>query len=130
MARMLVSDDDPASCRLVAAIFRADNIEVTVAHDGAAGCARADELEPDVILLDVRMPGMDGLEVLRRLRPHERGIPVVMLTAEHEVKVAVRAIQLGAFDYQTKPIDQDDLELAVKRALETRALRAEVAELR
>src|SRR5688500_2387820 len=94
MPRMLVVDDDAASCRLVAAIFREENIEVTTAPNGTIGLARVDEVQPDIILLDIRMPDVDGLEVLQRLRPQERGIPVVMLTAEHDVKHAVRAMQL------------------------------------
>jgi DNA-binding NtrC family response regulator len=130
MTRLLVVDDDDASRRLVAAIFRADNMEVVAASDGASGLARVEELDPDVVLLDVRLPDIDGLEVLRRLRPAERGLSVIMLTAHNDVKLAVRAIQLGAFDYHTKPVDQDEIELAVKRALETRALRTEVADLR
>ena len=130
MTRLLVIDDDPASRRLVAAIFEADGMEVVQAADGAAGMAQVEASRPDVILLDVQMPELDGMEVLRRLRPSERGIPVIMLTAEHDVKLAIRAMHLGAFDYQTKPVDQEELELVVKRALETRALRTEVADLR
>jgi len=129
MTRLLVIDDDAASCRLIAGIFRGE-LEVAAAHDGASGLARADELAPDVILLDIRMPDLDGLEVLERLRPAERGVPVIMLTAERDLKLAVRAIKLGAFDYQTKPVDQDELAIVVQRALETRALRTELAELR
>jgi DNA-binding NtrC family response regulator len=128
--RLLVIDDDPASCRLVAAMFRGEPLEVAIANGGEAGLARIDELAPDVVLLDVRMPDLDGIDVLRRIGPQERGVPVIMLTAENDVKLAVQAIQLGAFDYQTKPVDQDQLVRAVKRALETRALRTEVATLR
>ncbi len=130
MTRLLVIDDDPASRRLVAAIFEAEGFEVSQAPDGLSGMAQVDAIEPDVVLLDVRMPDLDGIEVLRRLRPTERGLQVIMLTAEHEVKVAIRAIQLGAFDYQTKPVEQDELVLVVRRALERRRLEQEVADLR
>jgi DNA-binding NtrC family response regulator len=130
MAKVLVVDDDATSCRLVRAILADEDIELVVANTGEAGLARADEVAPDVIVLDIRMPDVDGIEVLRRLRPAERGIPVIMLTAEHDVKLAVRAMQLGAFDYHTKPLDPDELVLVVRRALETRALRTEVAALR
>jgi DNA-binding NtrC family response regulator len=128
--KLLVIDDDFASRRLVAAIFEAEGIEVFQAIDGVSGMAQVDAIEPDVILLDIRMPDLDGMEVLRRLRPNERGVPVIMLTAESDMKLAIRAIQLGAFDYQTKPVNQDELVLVVKRALETRALKTEVADLR
>ncbi|MGE3769042.1 MAG: sigma-54-dependent transcriptional regulator, partial [Kofleriaceae bacterium] len=130
MTRLLVIDDDPASRRLVAAIFEAEGFEVSQAPDGLSGMAQVDAIEPDVVLLDVRLPDLDGIEVLRRLRPTERGLQVIMLTAEHEVKVAIRAIQLGAFDYQTKPVEQDELVLVVRRALERRRLEQEVADLR
>jgi two-component system nitrogen regulation response regulator GlnG len=130
MPHMLVVDDDAATCRLVTAMFREENIGVATAATGTLGLARALELEPDVILLDIQLPDIDGFEVLQRLRARERGVPVVMLTAEHDVKHAVRAMQLGAFDYQTKPVDHDELVLVIKRALEHRALKTEIAELR
>jgi DNA-binding NtrC family response regulator len=130
MRRLLVIDDDPASCRLVAAIFKPEGLEVSAVHDGPAGIARFAELAPDLVLLDMQMPTMDGLEVLHQLRAHDPTTPVVMLTAERDLKTAVRAIQLGAFDYQTKPVDHDEIVIAVKRALEVGALKREVAELR
>ncbi len=130
MTRLLVIDDDPASRRLVTAIFQAEGMEVIEAPDGLSGIKAVEASAPDIVLLDIRMPELDGMEVLDELRPAESGIMVVMLTAEHDVKLAIRAIQLGAFDYQTKPVDQDELALVVKRALETRALKTEVADLR
>src|SRR4051812_7080536 len=99
MTRLLVVDDDAASCRLVSAIFAAEAIDVAVAGDGAGGLASIAELAPDAVLLDVRLPDLDGLEVLQRVRATADAPPVIMLTAEHDVKLAIRAIQLGAFDY-------------------------------
>jgi DNA-binding NtrC family response regulator len=128
--RLLVIDDDAASCRLVQAVFAAHGVLVSAAHDGATGLARMRDEEPDVVVLDLRLPDIDGLEVLERLRASAPAIPVVMLTAHGDVRTAVRATQLGAFDYQTKPIDPEELALVVRRALETRALRTEVEDLR
>ncbi len=129
-ARVLVVDDDEASCRLVKAIFQAEGIEVLMAHEGRTGLDRALTQRPDAVLLDVRLPGLDGLEVLEQIKAALPALPVVMLTASRDVKTAVRATQLGAFDYLTKPIDQDEVVLVVRRALENQALRKEVEELR
>jgi two-component system response regulator AtoC len=130
MRKVLVVDDDQASCRLVAASAKAEGMEVAMALDGIAGLARFREWRPDVVLLDIQMPDMDGLEVLRLIRTTDADIPVVMLTAERDLKTAVRATQLGAFDYLGKPVDHEELMLTLRRALETRALKDELAELR
>ncbi len=130
MTRLLVVDDDLPTCRLFTAVFKAQGIEIAVAHDGRAGLARFDELAPDAVLLDLQLPELDGIEVLTRLRERAPQTPVVMLTADRDVKTAVRAIQLGAFDYLSKPIDHEELVLVVRRALERRALEREIAELR
>jgi DNA-binding NtrC family response regulator len=127
---LLVIDDDEASCRLVKATFKAEGIDVLMTHDGAAGLERAIANHPDVVLLDVELPELDGLQVLERLKAAAPSLPIVMLTASQDVKIAVRATQLGAFDYLTKPIDHDEILLVVRRALEARALRLEVEDLR
>lgn len=126
----MVIDDDPASCRLVQAVFASDGLSVLAAHDGKSGLERARSERPDVVILDLHLPDLDGLEVLDRLRSENASTLVIMLTAHADVKTAVRAIQLGAFDYQTKPIDPEEFALVVRRAFETRALRVEVEELR
>jgi two-component system nitrogen regulation response regulator GlnG len=128
--KLLVIDDDAASRRLVQAIFAGDSFEVIAAHDAQAGLERAASEKPDVIILDLQLPDLSGLEVLDRLRAWDATVPVVMLTAHAEVKSAVRATQLGAFDYQTKPIDPEQFMLVIRRAAETRALKSEVADLR
>jgi DNA-binding NtrC family response regulator len=99
-------------------------------HDGQAGIDRARTDPPDVILLDLRLPGIDGLEVLAKLKQEVSALPVVMLTAHQDVKTAVRATQLGAFDYLTKPFHNEEIVVVVRRALQTRALELEVEDLR
>src|SRR5213596_1010761 len=84
--RILVVDDDQASCRLIRAIFTADECEVLIAHDGAEGLNRATADRPDVVLLDVGLPVLNGLEVLERLKALAPSLPVVMLTASRDVK--------------------------------------------
>jgi two-component system nitrogen regulation response regulator GlnG len=127
---LLVIDDDQPSCHLVTAIFSREGIHVLSAHDGRSGLERATAHLPDLVLLDLHLPDLGGLEVMEQLQARAGGPPVVMLTAERDVKMAVRATQLGAIDYLTKPIDHDDIVLVVRRVLETRVLQREVAALR
>jgi DNA-binding NtrC family response regulator len=127
---LLVIDDDQASCRLVRATFKAEGIQVLAAYDGPAGLAAVDAEHPDVVLLDVQLPSGSGVELLERLKATHPSLPVVMLTASHDVKTAVRATQLGAFDYLTKPIDPEEIVVVVRRAMDARALHLEVEDLR
>jgi DNA-binding NtrC family response regulator len=130
MARVLIIDDDDTACRLVRAILSTERHEVVFAHDGAAGLKRAQADALDLLVLDLELPGLDGLTVLERLKEARPDLPVVMLTARSEIKVAVRATQLGAFDYLVKPVDADALVGVARRALELGALRSEVRVLR
>jgi DNA-binding NtrC family response regulator len=128
--KLLVIDDDEASCRLIKAIFKADGFEIVAAHDGASGLSKAATDLPDVVLLDLHLPGLDGLTVLEKFKATSPSVPVVMFTGSRDIKAAVRATQLGAFDYLTKPVNHEEIKVVVRRALETRALRLEVQELR
>jgi DNA-binding NtrC family response regulator len=127
---LLVIDDDEANCRLLKHIFAREGFEVLTARDGQTGLQLAADGRTDVILLDLRMPGMGGLEVLSELRARQPATPVLMLTGSRDVADAVKAIKLGAMDYLTKPFERDELVAVVRRALETRALRLELQELR
>ena len=127
---LLVIDDDEASCRLVKATFSSEGFDVIAAHDGPSGVSAVAAVQPDVVLLDLRLPGLGGLEVLERLKAASPSLPVIMLTASRDLKPAVRATQLGAFDYLTKPFDVEELLIVVRKAVQTRALEKEVEELR
>lgn len=129
-AKLLVIDDDDASCRLATAVFAAEGLEVVVAHDGPSAVRRAMSDQPDVVLLDLHLPGLGGLQVLEQLKTARPAMPVIVLTSSHDVKNAVRAMQLGAVHYLTKPMNQDEAVAVVQRALETRMLRLEVEALR
>jgi DNA-binding NtrC family response regulator len=128
--RILVIDDDQAVCQLIAAMFRVENFDVFSAQDGPLGLNAARTERPDVVLLDLGMPGLDGMAILERLKQDSPSLPVVMLTGSPDVKDAVRAMQLGAFHYLTKPINRDEVAIVVRRALESRAMRRELDELR
>jgi len=127
---LLVIDDDVMTCRVIESIFRAEDMEVTAMHDGQSGINHARTHSPDVLLLDLRLPGLDGLEVLAKIKQEVPALPVVMFTADQDVKAAVRAMQLGAFDYVTKPFHREEIVVVVRRALQTRALQIEVEDLR
>ena len=126
---VLVIDDEPgvrASVRMVL-----DGVcEVLEAPDGPSGIEIARNQDVDVCLLDVRLPGMEGIEVLERLKRVDPGLEVVLVTAVRTVRTAVEAMKLGAYDYLTKPFGTDDLRGVVSRALERRALQREVRYLR
>ena len=128
--RLLAIDDDELNCELVTAIFGPEGFDVVVAHDARSGLERAAIDDPDIVLLDLHLPDRSGLDVLEQLRRADPGRVVIMLTGNGDVQTAVRAMQLGAFHYLTKPVDREELVVVVRRAMENRALRAEVAALR
>jgi len=128
--KVVVIDDDPIGGRLLRAILAPEGMEVVIATDGQAGLALVEAATPDVVILDLRLPGVGGLEVLERLRSAHPNLPIIMLTAFGEVRTAVQATKLGAFDYLTKPVEHEQLLFSVRRALETHVLRVEIEELR
>jgi DNA-binding NtrC family response regulator len=127
---LLVIDDDAPSCRLVKAIFEAEGLKVVTAQDGQSGLAAAESHRPDIALVDLQMPDVSGFDVLERLNVLMPGITTIMLTGSKDLRNAVKAMRLGAFDYLTKPMNQEEVVLVVRRALENRALREEVQDLR
>ncbi|MCP4227208.1 MAG: sigma-54-dependent Fis family transcriptional regulator, partial [Actinomycetia bacterium] len=91
--------------------------EVRVAHSAEAGLDELGGFQPDLVLLDYQLPGMNGLEALERLKAHDRQIRVILMTAHGNVQVAVDAMKAGAGDYLTKPISLAELKLAIERVL-------------
>jgi DNA-binding NtrC family response regulator len=128
--KVLVVDDDEMSCKLVKMIFEGEGLDVIVAHEGRSGLDRVIADAPDVVLLDLEMPGMGGAATLEQLKISSPELPIIMVTAHRELEHAISALKHGAFDYLTKPIDHDTLIAVVHRALETSALRTEVRKLR
>lgn len=117
--KVLVVDDDPLMRRIVSQSFDRNAYELIEAESGLAGVACALELHPDLILLDVMMPEMDGFEVIRRLRSHPltQNVPILLLTAISEISEKVYGMQLGADDYITKPFDPRELRARVQAHL-------------
>jgi len=123
-ARILIVDDTPVNLRLFEAKLTAEYFEVLTAGDGPSGLDAADREQPDLILLDVMMPGMDGFEVCRRLRsnPRTRHIPVVMVTALTDVADRVRGLEAGADDFLSKPVNDIALFARVRSLVRLKTL--------
>ena len=128
--RVLVADDTLTNRRLLAAVFKTEGFDVTLAEDGKQALAAATAALPHVALLDLHMPVMNGLETLEQLKKLAPNLPVIMLTAHGDIPTAVDAIRLGAYDFLTRPINNDKLVLTVKRAIERLELMGEVQVLR
>lgn len=109
-ARVLIADDDPVTVELLQEFLVAKGYEVLTAGDGAETLQKVKKERPQVILLDILMPKLDGLEVLQQLRQIDQEVGVIMITAVSEEETARKATELGAFDYIVKPLDLPYLE--------------------
>ncbi len=127
---VLIIDDDESLRRVVEYNLREDGYQVVTASDGRSGLDRCRESAVDLVLTDVRMPEMDGLELLARLKAMQPHLPVIVLTAHGTIDSAVEAMKVGAFDYLTKPFSRDQLLASVHKAFELAALASENRQLR
>src|SRR5438270_3417162 len=131
MPSVLIVDDEPNIRRMVGALLGAEGYEVRDAQDGTSGLQRALENEPDVLLLDLMMPGdMDGMATLAQVREKLPDVPVVMMSGRAGLSDAVRATKLGAFNFLEKPLSPEGVLLALSSALELRQVRREAKTLR
>ena len=124
---VLIVDDERTLARAVKAFLQESGYEAEIAYDGEQAIGMLESLRPDVVFSDVRLPGIDGIELLRRIRAFDPAIPVVMMTAYGTIEGAVEAVKLGAFDYLTKPVDLEELKLMGDRAREHSQLRQELS---
>ena len=124
-SRILVVDDEESHRIMLRAVLKEEGYEVSEATDGTEA-VKAVEQEPfDLILLDIRMTTMDGIEALTEIRKISPLVPVLIMTAYASVKTAVEALKAGAFEYLTKPLDIEELKILIEKALELYQLRAE-----
>jgi two-component system response regulator AtoC len=130
MSRVLVIDDDASLRFTLEAVLSDAGLVVEACDGGVSGLAAFEARGADTVLTDLAMPGMDGMQVLERMRANDPSVPVLMLTAHGSERVAVAAMKAGAFDYIPKPFDPDELVLAVRRAIDWRELRLQNARLR
>ena len=124
--RILVVDDAEGIRTYLANLLELKGYDVDTAEDGRRALALLEGgANPDVVILDVMMPGMDGLETLKRIREFEEEIPVVMLSVVGTASTIVEAMRLGAVDYLNKPFEEEELEITLEKVLESKALQRE-----
>jgi len=128
--RIVVIDDEVNAATALETLLREDGYEVARAQDARAGLSLLEKTEADVVLTDLRMPGMDGLELLGRIKEMRPETMVILMTAYGTVKTAVKAMKLGAEDYLGKPIDVEELEVVLQKVLEKKRLLEETRLLR
>ncbi len=124
MPKVLVVDDEADMRWLLTGVLRDQGLEVVTAEDGQVALEQITRESPDVVLLDLKMPGLDGIQVLEQAKAVDPHMPVVIITAYGNLPSAVQAMRLGAYDYLTKPFDNDEILFTVRRALEKRELEA------
>jgi len=120
--RILIVDDEEPIREVLASLLEAGGYEPTTATDGAEALKCLDKAGFDLVLSDILMPVMDGLEFLKKIHAREPDLPVVMVTAMNDISAAIGALRTGAYDYLLKPFDKDQLYFSVRRALEHRRL--------
>ncbi len=127
---IMIVDDESSVRESLAQWFRIDGYRVDMAPDGASALQKLQENPWDIILLDIKMPGMNGIELQNRIKQIDKNIVTIVITAYATVDTAIQALKEGAFDYITKPIDPDDLSRLIKNAVEQRKLVTENIQLR
>lgn len=129
--RILIAEDSQRTREQLQTILRADDLyDVDVIADGAAALETLASGGYSIFLTDLKMPGLDGMQLIQRLRERQVPATVIMLTGHGSVDLAVQAIRLGAYDFLTKPVDADHLRLVIERALRERGLMDELVQLR
>jgi len=117
-ARILIVDDEPSALELLEVYLSEKGYEVSCAMSGSECTRKVASFKPDILILDIRLPDADGLDILKRLKEEKSTAHVIIITAFHDMTTTIKAMKLGAFEYIPKPIDVDELEAAIGRALE------------
>src|ERR1051326_3914224 len=128
--RLFIVDDEPGICRVLSTFFTREGWEVMTFHSPAEALKALPGSDVDVLITDLQMPDMTGVQFLEALRKDGHTMPVLMITAHGTIATAVQAMRLGAYDYLTKPFDMEAVKLAAERALSHGRLQQENAYLR
>src|SRR5689334_15613400 len=128
--RILIVDDEHLIRWSLEQNLKKQNYDVLTAGNGEDALKLVREEQPDLVLLDIQMPGISGLEVLEKVKEIDEDIIVIMVTAQGGLETAVTAMRMGAYDYINKPFNLDEMAIVIRKALETSSLRREVAGLR
>jgi two-component system response regulator AtoC len=126
MAKILVIDDDLSICETLKLYLTEEGYEVFTAATGTEGLNQFVENSPDVTILDIRLPDVDGFTILEELREEDENAKVIMITAHHDMESTINAMKRGAFDYIHKPVNVDELELAIKKAVKSREMEKKI----
>ncbi len=124
---VLIVDDERTLARAIKAFLIAEGFEAEVAGDAESALPMLERLRPEVVFTDMRLPGMSGIEFLKRVREFDAAVPVIIMTAHGTIAGAVEAVKLGAFDYLKKPVDLEELRLLADRAREHSQIRQELS---
>ncbi|WP_413733403.1 acetoacetate metabolism transcriptional regulator AtoC [Sodalis sp. RH21] len=124
--RILIADDEKSVRIMLAAVFSQHGHQIICADDGEQAIALFRQHKPDIVLMDIRMPNINGIEALQAMRGIYQDVPVILMTAYAAVETAVEALRLGAFDYVVKPFELDELKLLMGRALQLREMKQEI----
>jgi PAS domain S-box-containing protein len=128
MNKLLLIDDEPDIVRVLSVSLKADGYDVLTAQSGAEGLAAFEKEKPDIIVTDIKMPGMDGIEVLEKIKALEPNAEVIIITGHGDIDNAIEALKFGASDYINKPIRDEALSIALQRATEKLEIKQQLKE--
>nr|WP_318656933.1 response regulator [Chlorobium phaeovibrioides] len=128
--KVLIADDEETSRRVFGHFVSKMGYEAIMVNDGRECVQTMAEESPDVVLLDINMPVLDGFEVMQHAKSQNDTTPIIIITASHEIPSAVKCIKLGAYEYLTKPLNIDRLEIVMRNALQDSSLQSQVKMLK
>lgn len=128
MNKLLIIDDEEVNVRVLAMSLRSDGFEVLTAYSGEQGLEVYKDASPDLVLTDIKMPGMDGIEVLKKIKAMDADAAVIIITGHGDIENAIEALKFGASDFINKPIRNEALTLAIERAREKRDIKRQLKE--
>ncbi|HSB07477.1 MAG TPA: response regulator [Thermodesulfobacteriota bacterium] len=117
MIKILIIDDERPIRETLEMFLREKGYEVLTSENGERGLEAVQRERPNIVILDIRLPGMNGLEVLRRIKEKQDDIHVIMITAYHDMETTDQAMKLGAYKYIHKPLDVDEFEIAIEKVV-------------
>ena len=130
LASILVVDDEPIMQEILGDFLREEGYSIDIAGSGEEGVELAQKSSYNCAIVDLMMPGIDGIETMQQLREIDTSLPVIMVTAFASVESAVEAMKRGAFEYITKPFKNDEVLVVLQKAIRTRQLELEVPQLK
>lgn len=130
MANLLIVDDEKDFCKLLSNFLKNEGYEVLVSYNGESAVKTLEENSVDAVLLDLKIPDISGITLLTKIKNLDEDLPVIILTGHADVKSAVKAMKIGAFDYLSKPVDEEELLVVINKALKTKNISEEIKVLR